>query len=69
MAFRHPGIRMAELRRDDGARHALDRETACVAVTQDMEADRRADLGRLARHAHRPELVRVSPRLAIGARE
>jgi hypothetical protein len=51
MALRHPGIGMPELRRDDGARHALDREAAGVRVPQDMKSDRRVILA--ASHAAR----------------
>src|SRR5947209_992344 len=69
MAFGHSRIAMPELRCNDGAGDAFDGEPAGVGMAQNVKPDRRCDLCYLARGTHRPELVCVLPRCAIGSRE
>jgi hypothetical protein len=65
----HPRILVPKVLRHDQQRHSGHHGQRCPGVAQDVEADRGYDPGMLTGFAHRPALLRLLPRRAVGMAE
>jgi hypothetical protein len=64
--FNHARVGVTQVLRHHEQRHAVHNCMACPGVPERVETDRRLDLSVLTRLRRRAELVRGTPRLAVG---